>query len=107
MKNEKGMTLIEIIIAIAIIGMIAISLLALYSTAFAFIMRAGDTTDAAFRTHAQIETTLRLKDSDPSPTNLTLTYSNGDVIISKGNKESISQTVKDTEVIIHFFQPKY
>lgn len=44
-KSEKGMTLIEIIVAIAILGIIAIGILGMYKVAYSEIFIAGARTD--------------------------------------------------------------
>jgi len=108
LKNSSGLTLIETIISIAIIGIIAIGILSVLSSGFAFIMRAGDISDATFRSKSQIETTVNSFNTDPSPTNLSIVFSSDNSTISaKGQVETITQNVGNIEVDITFFQPKY
>lgn len=48
MFNNKGMTLIEIIIAIAIIGIISIGILSGFSTGFSMIIKGRGLTEDTF-----------------------------------------------------------
>lgn len=108
MVNKNGFTLIEVIIAIAIMGIIAIGMLSLFSTGFAFIMRAGDKSEAGFNAHSQVEASLNQRNSDLIPSNLKLTFSSdGTFKTAEGNIETLSHTINKSEVIFYFFQPKY
>jgi prepilin-type N-terminal cleavage/methylation domain-containing protein len=60
--NEKGMTLIEVIIAMAILTVIALGLITFLSSTYIGIIRAGDNTEASFDSQEYIELLL----ADPS-----------------------------------------
>ncbi len=107
-KRRKGMTLIEVLVAMAIIGIVAISMLSLFSTGFSFIVRAGEKSETSFGTHKQIEVALNSKDVDVSPSNLVLTFSSDNSTIeSKGNIEVFSLEIGKTSTSITVFQPRY
>ncbi|KUK71915.1 MAG: Uncharacterized protein XD91_1647 [Clostridiales bacterium 38_11] len=108
MNNSKGMTLIEVVVAMAIIALIAAAVLSVFTTGFAAIKRAGNKSEAGFNAHSQIEITLNKRDTDPSPSNLTITFSSdGSAFNSLGNVETVTHTINRSDVIITFFQPKY
>jgi prepilin-type N-terminal cleavage/methylation domain-containing protein len=48
LKNKKGMTLIEIIVAIAILGIISVSFFAMFTTGFKGIINAGKYSKAEY-----------------------------------------------------------
>lgn len=108
MMKRKGMTLIEVIVAMAIIGIVAISVLTVLTIGFRFIALAGDKSKAGFKAYQEIEKTLTMKDVDENPTNIKLTFtSDGSTINAKGNIESFIQPTKNGRVKITIFQPKY
>lgn len=104
MKKHAGMTLIEIIVSMAIMAIIAVAFLAVFSTGFSGVAHAGNKTESGFRAFGQAEITLLQKDKDPSPSGLTLTFSSDlSEINAEGNVESLS----DDNVTVTIFQPKY
>lgn len=107
-RNNSGLTLIEIIIAMAIIGIIALAIIEMFSSASVFIVRAGDTTESLFQSHKQIETILTQKSSSVSPTNMELKFSSdGSTFTSEGNIITVNHIINKSEVEITFFHPKY
>lgn len=48
LNNQKGLTLIEIILSMAILGILAITFLTMFSSGFRSIIKAGDKTVAAY-----------------------------------------------------------
>lgn len=107
-QKKKGMTLIEVIISMAIIGIIAISMLSMFTSAFVFITRAGNTSEALFQAHKQIETILTQNSAAVTPTDIELEFSSdGTVITSKGNTITVNYLINNSEVEITFFHPKY
>ncbi|WP_128425961.1 type II secretion system protein [Gudongella oleilytica] len=107
-KAENGFTLIEVIVAMAIIGIVALSVLSIFTNGFSWITLAGDKSEAGFETQRQTEIVLNQKDSDPSPSNLTITFSSdSSTITALGNVETLSQPIRTGSVSITVFQPKY
>ena len=110
-KRRNGLTLVEVIVAMAIIGIIAIGMLAMFSSAFKFIVHAGNTTESLFQAHKQIETILTQNSLAVSPTNIQLRFSSdgtdGTSFVSQGNVITVRHTINNSEVEITFFHPKY
>jgi prepilin-type N-terminal cleavage/methylation domain-containing protein len=121
MKSEKGLTLIEIIITMAIIAIIAVAVLSIFSTTFIQIVRAGNFTDATFKTQGEVEKLLTIK----LPLNYTytnpgmiLTFPDGNSngfkdtlgagrINSAGDKRTLDTTVQGKKSTIVIFHPTY
>jgi prepilin-type N-terminal cleavage/methylation domain-containing protein len=55
---KKGFTLIEVIVGIALLGIIAISLIPLFTYGFIQINRAGNRTEAIYDNQSTIETNI-------------------------------------------------
>lgn len=105
---RRAMTLVEVIVAMAVIGIISISMITLFTSAFVHIARAGNTSEALFQAHKQIETVLVHKSAELTPTNIELTFSSdGTTIISEGNVIKVNYLINKSEVEITFFHPKY
>lgn len=64
--NKKGSTLVELIIAIAILGIIITSFLGMFSFGFNNITKAGIRTKAINKTQTIVESTYAKKFSNPS-----------------------------------------
>lgn len=108
MKRRKGMTLIEVIVAMAVIGIVAVSVLSVFTTGFGFIMLAGSRSDAGFNTHGRIEGALNQRNTSETPSNIVITFTSDDTeIIAPGNIEVFSQPIRTGSVEIEFFQPRY
>lgn len=58
LKNSQGFTLIEMIVALAIIGIMAVSFLTVFSTTYAHIFSAGRRSDAIFNTEKKVEAAI-------------------------------------------------
>lgn len=107
-KIKQGMTLVEVIISMAVIGIIAVSMISLFTSAFVLITRAGNTSEALFQVHKEIETVLTNNSVADTPTNIDLKFtSDGTIVTSKGNHLKINITVNKSNVEISFFHPKY
>lgn len=105
MKNKKGMTLIELIVSIALIGIIVVGFLPAFTVGFAMIAKAGSTSKAQYNTQAQTEKDLS---SGPSVTSDTLDikFSDNSTIQSSGQIKSQSSTVNGRQVNVTFFIPQ-
>lgn len=58
LKNTQGFTLIEMIVALAIIGIMAVSFLTVFSSTYAHIFSAGRRSDAIFSTEKKVEAAI-------------------------------------------------
>lgn len=63
MKNKKGFTLIEVILSIALIALIAVTILGIFGTGVRNIVRAGNRTEAVFQEQESIDSTINSYDS--------------------------------------------
>jgi len=104
MNNSEGMTLIEVIIAIAIIGIITISFLSVFSTGFSLVNRAGDKSEEVFINHAEIEASLSSFGIDNS-SELELKLSDGTVIEVPGEIGVFTQESGKGTTSITIFRP--
>lgn len=77
-NNNNGFTLIEIIIGIALFGIISISLITLFTNGFTYISRSGRRTEALYTNQKAIETNLV---TSPTAGNITFTFDGVDVDI--------------------------
>jgi prepilin-type N-terminal cleavage/methylation domain-containing protein len=105
-KKKKGMTLIEVIIAIAILGIIGVAFLTLFTSGFSFITRAGNRSEAGFNTQTQVEQALNNAISTPDLGSLQIQFSDGTTISAIGYKSSQTcPTINGSQATINFFKP--
>lgn len=109
LKKDKGMTLIEVIIAIAIIGIIALGILQMFTMSMVVISSAGKKTQSAYDAQSHSENTLNMNYSGVPLVDEELELTIGDTqIIAPGRKVEIdSQLGNGENVIIEIFQPKH
>ncbi len=66
LNNQKGLTLIEIILALAILGLLAITFLTMFSSGYRSIIKAGNKTVAAYDAQQSMTNTIiQADDLDP------------------------------------------
>lgn len=105
-NNNRGMTLIEIVIAIAILGIMSIGLLTMFTSSFKFIVNAGDRSEATFNTQSQAEQALNMKNSDPLAPGLQIVFpSDGSSITAPGDVIHKSHTENGATANVDIFQP--
>ena len=75
LNNNRGITLIEIILSIALVGIIFVTFLSTFSTGYVGIINAGDRADAAYRSQQKLTDKL-LKD-EITAENKDITYDFG------------------------------
>jgi len=107
MKNNKGFTLIEVIIAIAIVGIIAIPILGIFSTGVRNIVGAGNRTEDVFIEQRTIDNEINKEYSEidtelSGEKELDIKFSDGLTIKIQGKVV----TTQDDDVEITTFVPK-
>jgi len=105
--KAKAMTLVEIIMAIALIGIITVSILTLLTSGFTQITSSGERAKALFQAQAQIESDINDIGQSASDAAETLTLKIDDVeIIVPGKIKSVNTALPSgRSVQIEIFQP--
>lgn len=112
MKNQNGLTLIELILAIAILAIVMVALLTLFGSGYKSIINAGNRTESLYSTSNSIETNLLIK-STTSVVPITLTFDNGtplnplDDLSFTVQGEVLQETVpiNGKQATIYYFNP--
>jgi prepilin-type N-terminal cleavage/methylation domain-containing protein len=115
MKNKKGLTLIEVIISIAIIGILAVSTLSIFDAGLLNIIRAGKRTETVLEVKDGIDLLIITKDDtiesiggpslniDETPIEIIVDFSDSsgitDVVIE--GKLSESKKIDDKKNIVY------
>lgn len=104
LNNEKGVTLIELIISIAIMGIILISFLGVFSSSFKSIISAGNKSEAVFMSHEEVASVISGEETDENNTKYTTLSINlpdgqkieidGKTITVESNKNRGSSSIK-------------
>lgn len=111
-KNKKGMTLIELIVAFTILGIVSVPLLTLFTQGFISVTRAGNTSKAGFNTQTQVEQALNGSISTPNLGQLKIEFSGSDAITLDDtiygyiSSQTTSPIVNGSQSTITFFKPK-
>lgn len=108
LKNKKkGFTLIELIVSIALIGILSIAFLSMFLTGFRFIKKAGNRSTASFDAQASTETAIQSRPASGASgnTNITFNLSDGTTINVEGKLQTQSKTINNTNVDITIFNP--
>lgn len=110
-KQNKGFTLVEILVALTIFGILVIAFLALFSNAFYLTLRSGDRDKQVQTVTGKLENKL----ASPAYTDAAVTQTNANVILtySDGTINSVltqktigtSQMSDGTQVIIEYYIP--
>ena len=97
--NNKGFTLIEIIISLAIIGIMSIGFLALFTTGYKIIIIAGKKSNAVMQTEMNIESDLALgTNSSEAISELSLKFGIDDITV-KGKQDIKSESYQETQSV--------
>lgn len=102
-NKKKGMTLVEVIIAVAVFAIMAIMFISLFSSSVLWIFGAGDRGEAYSKAQADIEERLGTKDASESP-DLVIRFNGSDHAVEGGLVES-DQTVGDKNSKLVTFLP--
>jgi prepilin-type N-terminal cleavage/methylation domain-containing protein len=103
-KRQKGFTLLEAIIALGIIGIIAVSFLSMYTFGFTNISKSGSRSSALFTAQSNVEEKLS-GTPGTTPSSLTITIPNSSSISVPGNTIIESVTANGQAVTIKAFKP--
>lgn len=98
------MTLIEVILAIAIIGIITVSFLSIFTTGFSLVKRAGDKSYVVFDNHAEIEASLSVPGIDGT-SSLKIILNDGTEIVVPGAIDVFTQESGNVSTNITVFRP--
>lgn len=105
--KSNAMTLVEIIMAMALIGIITISIMTLLTSGFTQITSSGERAKALFQAQAQIESDINDIGQSASDASETLTLKIDDTeIIVPGKVKSVNTALPNgRSVQIEIFQP--
>ena len=104
LKNKDGFTLIEIIVSLAIIGILSVSFFTIFTSGFTYIAKAGNRSVAGFSTQNVVEQTL-INIPLQSTSYMTITLPDTSTIRVYGNTISKTTNYNGGHVDITFFQP--
>ncbi len=105
--NNSGMTLLEIIIAIAILGIMSIGLLSMFTTSFKFIANAGNRSIATYDAKSLVESALNQKNTDSLAPGITIKFHDNSTITAPGKVLQKTHTENGATSDVYLFQPTY
>lgn len=104
--DRRGLTLIEIMVAIAILAIIVLGALSVLGSGFRMITLSNWHNKSTFDTQTAAEQGLFIKNTNPSAAGVLITFSDGSTVTAPGELRRASQTVNDVAADIWYFQPK-
>lgn len=104
MRTRKGLTLIEVILAFAIIGIIAVALLTIFNSGLKNILNAGKRTKAVFIQKELIDNKI-LEYENKTDGKIIISVTIPDIIINKEIKGSILVSDPNSDKKITTFVP--
>lgn len=107
LTNSKGMTLLEVLLAVAIMGIISMGVLTMFTSSFRFIVRAGDRSVATYEAKSDAEQALTQKNTDLGASGVVITFSDGTTVTGPGKIQQASETVNGVTVDVPYLQPTY
>jgi prepilin-type N-terminal cleavage/methylation domain-containing protein len=105
LKHKKGLTLLEIVIAVAILSIISMAMLSLFSTGFSFVVRAGNRGEASYSAQGLAE--LQLLTKSTGGAGMILEHDDHPDITSSGALVEFPETVGNVTVVLKIFQPSH
>lgn len=102
-KKNKGLTLIEVILSIAILSIIVITILSIFTMSMVTIYRSRDKTEAINLTQQNLEENIAMEDSYDAE-NMSLTFGGLNVSV-KGGMAKSEKSVKNGESSLESFLP--
>jgi len=107
MKTKKGgMTLVEVIVAMAIFGIVAVGVVSMFINGFNFVLQAGDASEAGFKSVGQVENILNNNDNSSKIDNFIKFYDNLKISVY-GAIDQVSIMENNNKVDITYFLPGY
>jgi len=103
----KGLTLIELIVSIALIGMLSVVFFSMFLFGYKSIKSAGNKSGAAFKAQANIEEVINDKPSagNAENSNLRITFGDSTYINIEGKIETQSQSISNSTAEFTIFNP--
>ena len=105
-KKNSGMTLVEIIVAMAILGIISITFLSIFSGMFKGIVNAGQRSKATFGAQQDLENYIATNTTNATD-NLVITYNGLTSVTIEGENMSVPKTSGSTTITVDVFVPNY
>lgn len=105
-KNRAGLTLLEIVVAMAILGIIVMATLAMFTSGFRLTTLSNWHNKSTFNSQMVTEQALFVKNTNPAATGIEFRFSDGTTINAPGEVRISNQTVNGVTTGIWFFQPK-
>lgn len=107
MSFRKGVTLIEVVVSLALIGIIAVSMLTIFDTGLMNIYRAGSRTKSVTEANYNVQNSSVLVTADakvelvlPDLVDTSITYEiTGNVVEGLGSEPTLRQGVLEVEII--------
>lgn len=100
MKKRKALTLLEVVISMALVGVIAVVFLTIFSTGNKNIFRSGKRTETILKIQSDIDEKINNLD-DPGDKPIRVTIS------SKNLEETIEQTIKGKMITEELENPEF
>lgn len=105
---SNGFTLVEIIISIAILGIVAVGVLPGFLSGFKIIIKSGDRSSAALNTQAVIEQDIRIQPTHNEEGNINMTIdfsSDSSNITIEGRVDTETSNVRNNKTTYSVFVP--
>jgi len=105
-RHERGLTLIEIMVSIAILGIIVLGTLAMLTSGFRLITLSNWHNKSTFNAQSAVEQALMVRNTNPAATGIVLTFGDGSTVSAPGEIRQTVETVNNAASDVWFFQPK-
>lgn len=105
LKDKKGFTLVEVIVAIALIGIICVFAFSAFSTGFKIISNARFSSAAGYNTQSTVEDDLLNSSLSTNTISITLPGPPSSTIMASGTVSTKSAVVNGETVTITYFKP--
>ena len=105
-RKKKGLTLIEVIVSIAILGIISVAFLSIFGMGFKTVMTAKNTSVAGFNVQKLAESELNIKLDPDDNSTIDIKLNDNTIIQPHGKIFSKTATVNNSNVVIQIFVPR-
>ena len=93
-NSSKGFTLIEVVISMALIGIVIVSFLNIFTTGFMGIVRSGHRADAAYQSQQEMTNKLIQENSFIDATSISYNFSGGPTI-------TVDVSIMEAETVVN------